>query len=315
MKWLVRKSFDAIIVYIMISLSPNGKWQEIKTSIVDAMFRQKDANTLKVLKNSYADADIICLQESASTFKRTLQRTLGEAYHIVAPHDLDPKRDQNSLILLRKDCFPNGVSEEVTPLVLAELPSGAPAEVGDLVAVTTWDAHGRQFLVASFHGDTNGLATKPIVTAVRKVQEKQEPGCLLIFGLDANTYLHEKEGYQNVKDFLQHCKALRLRTCWPDDVDISAYRTTCHARTYLQPQLNKAIRSTEKLTKGDHEPKDHLLIDGDAFEVISCFRDNTGERIYVEDTCFPTQRFPSDHAVVSMVLRARVEFEVPKDIV
>jgi hypothetical protein len=35
--------------------------------------------------------------------------------------------------------------------------------------------------------------------------------------------------------------------------------TTFHARTYLQPQLNKAITYAEKDVKGDKNPKDFIV--------------------------------------------------------
>ena len=42
-------------------------------------------------------------------------------------------------------------------------------------------------LLASFHGDTNGLATLPVLAAVHALAQ-QMPGHRLVFGLDANTW-------------------------------------------------------------------------------------------------------------------------------
>lgn len=80
--------------------------------------------------------------------------------------------------------------------------------------------------------------------------------------------------------------------------------TTCNARTFLQPQLNKAIKKADKLSKGDVNPKDHILVQRSAFDVASCIKDNTGERRYVEKECFPSLAFPSDHGVVAAVFKS-----------
>ena len=45
-----------------------------------------------------------------------------------------------------------------------------------------------------------------------------------------------------------------LNSCYGPTPNPRNY-TTFHARTYLQPQLNKAIRFAEKDVKGDKNPK------------------------------------------------------------
>ena len=47
-------------------------------------------------------------------------------------------------------------------------------------------------------------------------------------------------------------------SCWGDAPDPSNH-TTFNARTFLQPQLQKAAKSTEKAGKGDKNPKDFIL--------------------------------------------------------
>ena len=41
---------------------------------------------------------------------------------------------------------------------------------------------GTKYLLASFHGDTNGLATIPVVSAVRNYATARQPDCRLLFG-------------------------------------------------------------------------------------------------------------------------------------
>ena len=58
---------------------------------------------------------------------------------------------------------------------------------------------------ASFHGDTNGLATIPIITAIEEIASSKYPGHVLIIGLDANTYNSRTADYQSVSIFLFFC--------------------------------------------------------------------------------------------------------------
>merc|ERR1712070_740579 len=145
------------------------------------------------------------------------------------------------------------------------LPEKSPVERGDLLVILTRHREGYPVLLASFHGDTNGLATLPVVRAVARVLQNQPDDCRLVFGMDANVYLEKREGMQDVAGFLECCASLGLRSCWPENKSMAECCTTCHARTYLQPQLNKAVRSVEKITKGDLSPKDHILVQSDAF--------------------------------------------------
>lgn len=298
---LCQAIFDAAMVHIMVSISPDGQWQTIKRSIMDALFNNRDAGILNILRGACAGADVICLQETAATFKDQLLPALGNIYHICVPEDIDPKRNQNSMVLLRKTRFPFGLTEELTSQALTRLGSSAPVERGDLIIVSARDTTGTPVLAASFHGDTNGLATKPVVTAVTDVLKQQPAGCRLVFGLDANTYLEAPKGMQSVEDFLDHCGRLGLRSCWPDGEPMDACCTTCISRTYLQPQLNKAVRGIERIKKADLSPKDHILVQSSVFDVVACHKDNTGERRYIEGECFPSLQFPSDHGVVAAV--------------
>jgi len=293
--------FDAVMVHIVVSISPDGNWQAIKRSIMEALYEQRDAGILGVLHSVGAGADVICLQETAASFKEQLMGALGE-YHVISPEDMDPKRNQNSLVLLRKSRFPHCPVEELTTKTLAHLGASAPVEPGDLIVISTRDAAGTPLLVASFHGDTAGLATKPVVAAVAEVLKEQPEGCQLVFGLDANTYLDAKCGMQEVSDFLAHCGRFGLRSCWPEGEPLDSFCTTCISRTYLQPQLNKAVRGADRIKKADVNPKDHILVQNSVFDVISCHKDNTGDRRYMEGECFPSLTFPSDHGIVWAIL-------------
>jgi len=86
-----------------------------------------------------------------------------QLFDVHYPEDLDSDRDQNSLILLKKGLFTN----------VAEVTSGVAAvgqSKGDLFVITA-DSNppsSTKYMLASFHGDTNGLLTIPVVTAVHE---------------------------------------------------------------------------------------------------------------------------------------------------
>ena len=102
-------------------------------------------------------------------------------------------------------------------------------------------------------------------------------------------------------DFAAAFRAAGYSSCWGDFPDPNS-PTTFNARTYLQPQLQKAAKSDEKVSKGDKNPKDFILFPKAGFEVLQARKDNTGERRYVEEMVFPTLAFPSDHGIVSTTL-------------
>jgi len=299
--------FDAILVHMMNTVTTPNVWQDLKQTMVENLNKQKVPHTLDILKNAYGDADIITLQEVSSSFiDQARSSALGKTFHIISPADIDSVRDQNSVIFLKKELFPSGAYVEITKLVEDSFPKGVkvPVARGDILAITTTNKFGVDLVVASFHGDTNGLATKPVVEATVKAM-KSDPmlkDYKLIFGMDANTYEHAKPGkQQDVLDFARDVVSQGLTSCWGDTPNPSNY-TTYNARTYLQPQLNKACKSTEKRVKGDVNPKDFIIFPKSDFKVVKTWKDNTGEKEYIEDMAFPTLKFPSDHGLLSTIL-------------
>ena len=132
---------------------------------------------------------------------------------------------------------------------------------GDLLVISATDVFGRSYLLASFHGDTNGLATLPVLAAVHTLAQRM-PSHRLVFGLDANTYKAQRDGYQNVLDYQKDIlsKGMASHRGATQHIDASDY-TTFNARTYLQPQLNKAVSFADRYTNlnVDHNPKDFIL--------------------------------------------------------
>jgi len=298
----------------MNTLSGPDVWQPLKKTIVESLTTKKVPRTLQILEERYMTSDVIALQEVSSAFidKAKTESKLGGHYHIVAPSDLDATRDQNSVILLSKETFPDAANiTEITSDVKEAFPTGfkVPIANGDVLVITTEDRDGTPYIIASFHGDTNGLATIPVLDAIMATQSSTPTLCnhKLLFGLDANTYEKAKPGkMQDVLEFGTSYVSHNLTSCFGDVPNPTNY-TTYNARTYLQPQLNKACKSADKRKLGDVNPKDFILFGKDAFELVKTWKDNTGNENmeYVEDMAFPTLEFPSDHGLLSTTLESK----------
>ena len=300
--------FDAVWVHLLVGAAP-GKWDEVRGQVCEALGRNKDASTAAILTRRYYNTDVVFLQEVGASLARLPE--LRSDFAVATPSRFDAQRGQNSVILLKKHVWRDVA--EVTPDVEALLVSGgAPVDAGDLFAVTakrSLNGTDRTFLLVSFHGDTDGLATKPVVAAVQEYAQANAT-MVVVLGLDANTYERPKSTQQGVADFASFCAEHNLTTGNGDTPDPSSY-TTFHARTHLQTQLNKAVPYAEKNEKGDRNPKDHIVFSRALMGVRkgATAKDNTGERAFVEDMVFPTMQFPSDHSIVSTLLLASAASE------
>jgi hypothetical protein len=304
--------FDAILVHMMNTVSKPTVWQPLKKVMVENLNRKKIPHTLDILEHKYIESDIITLQEVSSVLIDMARKgPLGKKFHIIASADMDPVRDQNSVVCLNRATFPKGDAYvEISKQVWDAFPKDQklPVSAGDILAIATESATGDKYIVASFHGDTDGLATKPVTSAILKAisSDPRFTNHMLIFGLDANTYENPIPGKQlGVTEFETTFVGNALTSCWGESVNPSNY-TTYNARTYLQPQLNKACRQSEKRAKGDVNPKDFILFFKRHFNVIHTWKDNTGEHEYIEDMAFPTLNFPSDHGILATILEPTV---------
>ena len=297
--------FDAILVNMMNTIA-KGTWQPLREDMCNKLNRKKNTRTLEILETTYKDVDIQFLQEVASNFaKSAASSAISTMYDVRYPSTLDGERDQNSFILLKKGKWKS--VKEVTALVLAQLTEMKikPGLVmnGDLLCLTATDnSVVNKYLLCSFHGDTNGLATIPVVTAVYNFATKKLPDHRLLFGMDANTYATPEKDQQGVVAFAEFYRSKKLNTCYGPYPNPKNF-TTFHARTHLQPQLNKAVSLEEKDIKGDKNPKDFVLFFSSDFAVVSTKKDNTGSKKYIENMVFPTLSFPSDHGITSTVLK------------
>lgn len=293
--------FDAILVSMMNTIDGNA-WQPLRLDLCNKLNKKKTDRIIQILQNSYATADIQFLQEVASSFGDAAEkRPLANIFDIYYPAVMDSKRDQNSFILLKKGKFTEVT--DVTSKLLKKADHSHPVPVmdGDLLVLTAIDAEdGARYILASFHGDTNGLSTIPVTAAVH-AYALTKPNYKLLFGLDANTYFKPKKDEQGMVQFAEFFTSKKMNSCYGPNPNPQNF-TTFNAHTHLQPQLNKAVRLEDKYVKGDKNPKDFILFFDSDFTVISTEKDNTGLRSYTENMVFPTLTFPSDHAVTSTLL-------------
>merc|ERR1719238_2113771 len=81
---LCQAVFDAILVYIVNTVSPSGKWQRLQQQMCDSLNRKKDVLTLSILEGSYRDVDILFVQEAATVFMaKAKASSLGSRYRVV----------------------------------------------------------------------------------------------------------------------------------------------------------------------------------------------------------------------------------------
>ena len=295
--------FDAVLVR-MLNLVAKKTWQSIKRSLCNALIKQKSMRTVAILAEKYSHSDIIFIQEAAAALQMQLstEKIIWDRFIVLKPSVLDGKRDQNSFILASKEMFEDSAME-ISDLVL-DCVGGTWVAPGDLLAVTMRSRSGEGYLLASFHGDSNGLSTQPFVEALARVARTRFPTHRVVVGLDANTLSRDEPLHFTVAAFRALLKTLDLASCWGSELD-PAIATTCNARTCLQAQVNKAVRFADRLRKGQRNLKDWVIFSLAHFDAGPAARDNTGDGFFMPDAVFPTMAFPSDHALVSVTLTPR----------
>eukprot|EP00924_Labyrinthula_sp_SR-Ha-C_P009360 maker-scaffold_2-augustus-gene-21.39-mRNA-1 protein AED:0.14 eAED:0.14 QI:0/0/0.33/1/0.5/0.66/3/84/655 len=279
--------FDSILVYELNHISENIRtWQTVRREICNSLNLHKSKRIINILEKEYTDRDFIFLQEVSPSLILALKMDLK---HYTLYEPINPsKSNQNSVVLVSNN---HGEYVDITSKAYDLFGSSSKVAPGDLIVLES-KAKGR--ILASFHGDTNGLASKEVVSAVGQIAQDLSSS-ELFFGLDANVYdfsQGEKPGKQGFGDFV---KGQSIESLGVD-------YTTFNARTFLQPQLNKAASKSEAKEKGDVNPKDFILIkrQGNSVKQGQTRKDNTGTRSpYLENSVFPTLSFPSDHAILS----------------
>jgi hypothetical protein len=238
--------FDAVFTFLLSQIAPET-WQPLKRSLHKALFENKASSCVSILEAHYNDADVIFVQEASEAFAARAGVCLN--HHVLRPSGLDGRRCQMSLILVKKGLFQVSSAADITSEVERMLEVKC-VEKGDLCAFKVQSAQAK-YLLASFHGDSNGRSTAPVLAALETLARESYPDHTLIFGLDANL-----TGEASDLDSLLAEKS--LSSCW-EGQDLRSLWTTYNARTHLQPQLHKAVGLSDVLDRRHMRLKDWIL--------------------------------------------------------
>ena len=260
---------DSIFIQIANRVAPDA-WETIRSNLCTAMIKNKKLRVCSILAQSYCDRDVIFLQEAGAALipRAREDAALSRKYAVLIPDRLDSRRDQNSLILVDARRFDEASGVDVTQHVAALL-DGDFLDPGDLFVVSILAAGGGgpRFLLASFHGDSNGLSTLPVLSALHRAHRATFRDHVLLAGLDANTQSHGGDRlHHGVGDFRRGLAARGMVSVWDgggDPAAAAALATTCSARTSLQPQLNKAVPFHRRFSGATVSLKDWILGYGD----------------------------------------------------
>jgi len=297
--------YDAILVHLMNTISPDGEWQQVKRLLLERLFRRKHDRSQEII-SKYDHVEVICLQETCGVLgDRLMACPLNDSHFVMVPLKVDAKRDQNSLVLLSRRVFTE--PKEVTGEILSRFSRAGGVTDGDLMAVSTrHKPSGQDVCVVSFHADTNGLMTLPMLEAIQNCRVDQTSELCshrFVMGLDANVYWDAKPDCQSLLGLTTWLADNGLTSCWGDSPTTELCQTTCHARTFLQPQFHKALKFQDRISKSDRNPKDWIVFYRAEFRSLQpALKDNTGQMVFEEDTLLPTLSFPSDHGLVATVL-------------
>jgi len=265
--------FDGILMHMLNTVAPG--WMETKRLLLTS---DRVGLSIEILVDSYGSFDALLLQEVSRAAGSLIKERLPD-FHVIGGGS---GGNNNSLVLARKSYFTEVVDETAT------FAPKLPISCGDACVVLARSVNGEQVVLASYHSDCDGKMTLPFIDAF--VQHTAGRMCLL--GIDGNMTSDPEKGRLNSMSFRKAIVAHGLHSCLPEDV-----WTTYKARTFMQPQFQKAVLSTKLKDDADLGPKDHILATAPSY-FVSVARDTTGTHQFI-DAPLPTERFPSDHAIVA----------------
>lgn len=258
-------------------------WMEVKR---DLMSVDKTEQTVRIVEN-YKVFDFILLQEATAALAPALNAAMPSHTLIVPPG----ARGQDSLILAKKDAMSTELTDETARFVEAAKESAPELAIEPGYAcVVSMRVRGENVVIGSYHSDSDGKMTVPFVNAFTKYTDQKLVKGLL--GIDGNMASDPDKGKLYSHDFREAIARHGWHSCLPDDV-----WTTFKARTFVQPQFQKAVLSKNLSTEADMGPKDHILAAKDAYFARAA-RDTSGQQEFL-DRPLPTKTFPSDHAIVA----------------
>jgi len=305
--------FDAILIFILFDIQSkhNIDWQKIKSNLYQILNKNKINRTVQIMNVQYADYDILFLQEVRNNLLDDVKqnnelKSFADKYHIIYPKKLS-KNNQTSIICLKKSRFDATKVLDVSNEYYTEINSKLIGD-GDLLVINISD-----FILISFHGDSGGMASSDVIKGIAKMQQMEKYKTQkFVIGIDANTHCDNvadgKKKY-SVNAFNALLNELDFNDCF--DGNLPTKHTVNSARTYLQPQLNKAVKKEDIIKENVdfRAPKDYIVFGKNQFDVKKEFTiiDNKGNGKYDGnfEYVFPSSQFPSDHAIISAHLKIK----------
>ena len=202
----------------MMNIVGPDTWQPLRKEICAALNLKKMARTQEILERAYADVDVVFLQEVSAKFIRDVRSSiLQDRYHILAPAKLN-RRDQNSVVMLRREIFYGADVEDATADVYKKFDKSVPSSRRRCLRILR-DRYEQSKILCIVSWDTNGLATIPVLKAVNDVFQASAKGqkmaSVSFLVLTANTYEHAVKGKtQDVLEFETFYKSLGMSSCW-----------------------------------------------------------------------------------------------------
>ncbi len=273
--------FDAVLTHLLSRVAPHT-WQPVRRALHKALFEDKVASSIAILRARYAHADVIFIQEAAEDFAARAAQGLPDHF-LLRSAGADGRRPQLSLILVHRAVFAIASAVDVTARVVAKLPPRSVAP-GDLCAFLLRPrGRGPPHLLASFHGDSDGHCTAPALAALCAAARELAPGHVLLVGLDANAPAEQPHpaapqplATSAAPSFAAVLTDLGLSSCWDGACDRAGLWTSFRARTALQPQLHKAVPPAAARGRRHLRLRDWIVFAGARLAVRDVARDNTG---------------------------------------
>jgi hypothetical protein len=258
-------------------------WQEVRSGLT----RSDRTNQIKKYIEAL-DSDIMFLQEAnTDDLKMELQNKIL--------FNANQPIKQISCILISNTFtnpanislnFVTAITDSINILNIKKNPK-IKFDAQDLVVVSA-SRDNKDYILASFHGDSTGAATNTVVNEVSKIKKDLYPNHILIFGMDANSgadSLPYQEFYDNLlKNNIKSCNK-------------SFPYTTYKTRTLLQTQIYKAGAI-------DQSVKDHILIEAnnECAEPIRINAIDGNNNLVFDANQMPNRGFPADHLIVSATI-------------
>jgi len=281
-------------------------WWDERKKAYQVQCAEKPQRTVEVLERLLqdADADVGFVQEAGKAFVQEWGKKKSRSFSLLQPETLGK---QSSVILVHNERFKKGVRIDITVPNLKPKQEGAVKQGLLAYQVEGMESPPKKYLLVSFHGDSDGLLTTPVVKGLSNWLNENKD-VIPLFGMDANAHYENNDGKAlGLEAFETSLEEAGLKSAFE-----TASPTTLKFRTMVQAQPSKGktyaqVEHALRVKKGA-EPKDHVVVPQGwtlkSSEVL--FINGQNEmKAFTGQEILPTLYFPSDHAAVKVVQAQR----------